>query len=234
MKRVSLIGALSLMAAPAPGEGTDLVLPPPHGWIGTTDEWARGFGIAFVLLAILLLVIGWLRLRRVGLTGPIKEVLILPLVVLPAMIVFLGYSYGIESSKSITACGSCHVMAPYLADLQDPASEGLAAVHYKNRYIQEHHCYTCHTDYGMFGTIQAKMEGTGHVRRHLTGDYTLPLKIAHPYPNSRCLACHGASQKFLKSEGHPKEDMPKLLSGENSCIDCHGPAHTPAKQAASR
>jgi hypothetical protein len=86
----------------------------------------------------------------------------------------------------------------------------------------------------MFGTIQAKMEGMGHVRRHLTGAYTLPLKIAHPYPNSRCLACHGSSQKFLKSEGHPKEDMPKLVSGETSCIDCHGPAHTPAKQAASR
>src|SRR4029079_6841967 len=88
VKPVSLVADLSLMASAVPGEDADLVLPPPHGWIGTTDEWARGFGIAFVLLAILLLVIGWLRLRRVGLTGPLKEVLILPLVVLPAMIVF--------------------------------------------------------------------------------------------------------------------------------------------------
>jgi len=223
-----------LAAAGVPEPGEDLVLPPPHGWIGTTDDWARWMGIAFALLAMGLLLLAWRRLRSAGLNGVIKELLILPLVVLPAAIVFLGYAYGIESSKSISACGSCHVMKPYLADLKDPASETLAALHYKNRYIQEHHCYTCHTDYGMFGTVSAKMEGMGHVRRNLTGDYTLPIKIAHPYPNGRCLACHGASQKFLKSEGHPKEDMPKLVSGENSCIDCHGPAHPTVTQAASR
>ena len=118
-------------------------------------------------------------------------------------------------------------MEPYLADLQNPESSSLAATHYKNRYIQEHHCYTCHTDYGMFGTLQAKMDGLGHVVRNITGRYSLPLKIAHPYPSARCLACHGESQKFLRSEGHPKEDLPKLLSGETSCIDCHGPAHPP-------
>ena len=223
-----------LAAAGVPEPGEDLALPPPRGWIGTTDDWARGMGIAFALLAMALLVLAWRRVRGGSLTSNVKELLILPMVVLPAAIVFLGYSYGIESSKSISACGSCHVMKPYLADLKEPASETLAALHYKNRYIQEHHCYTCHTDYGMFGTLNAKMEGMGHVRRNLTGDYTLPIKIAHPYPNRRCLACHGASQKFLKSEGHPKEDLPKLISGENSCIDCHGPAHPTVAKAASR
>ena len=221
-------------ASAAAAAEADLALPKPHGWIGTSDDWARGFGIAFVLLAAVLLILAWGRLRESGLDARIKELLILPLVVLPAAIVFFGYSYGIENSKAIESCGSCHVMTPYLADLRNPQSESLAATHYKNRYIQEHHCYTCHTDYGMFGTVHAKWEGLGHVRRHLTGDYTLPIKIAAPYPNLRCLGCHGESQKFLKSEGHPKEDMPKLLSGENSCIDCHGPAHTPAAQQASR
>jgi cytochrome c nitrite reductase small subunit len=203
----------------------DLALPRPRGWIGTTDDWARGLGIAFVLLAIALLALAWGRLGRAGLTPGLKELLILPLVVLPPAIVFFGYSHGIESSKSIASCGSCHVMKPYLADLRNPTSQTLAATHYKNRYIQENHCYTCHTDYGMFGTVQAKMAGLGHVTRNLTGAYSLPLKIAHPYPNGRCLACHGESQKFLKSEGHPKEDLPKLVSGETSCLDCHGPAH---------
>ena len=231
---MSLVAALCALSSPVPSPGSDLVLPRPRGWIGTTDDWARGLGIAFVILAVLLLALAWSRLRRAGLTPAIKELLILPLVVLPLTIVFFGYSYGIESSKDIASCGSCHVMKPYLADLQDPASDTLAATHYKNRYIQEHHCYTCHTDYGMFGTMQAKMAGLGHVRRHLTGAYTLPLKIAHPYPNLRCLACHGSSQKFLKSEGHPKEDMPKLVSGETSCLDCHGPAHPTFTREASR
>jgi cytochrome c nitrite reductase small subunit len=231
---VSVLATLSAPLSAVAEPSSDLVLPRPRGWIGTTDDWARGLGIAFVFLAVVLLVLAWRRLRRAGLTPVTKELLILPLVVLPLAIVFFGYSYGIESSKSIESCGSCHVMKPYLADLRDPASDTLAAVHYKNRYIHEHHCYTCHTDYGMFGTVQAKMAGLGHVRRHLTGAYTLPLKISQPYSNLRCLACHGASQKFLKSEGHPKEDMPKLVSGENSCLECHGPAHPTVTKVVSR
>ena len=223
-------GAVALLAAVA----TDPAQTPPHGWIGTTDDWARGLGIGFAVLSLAVLALAWTRLRRAGLTPGLKELLVLPLVVLPPAIVFFGYSYGIESSKDIASCGSCHVMKPYLADLQNPDSTALAATHFKNRYIQDHHCYTCHTDYGMFGTVQAKMEGLGHVVRNVTGRYAVPLKINHPYPNSRCLACHRESQKFLRSEGHPKEDLPKLLSGENSCIECHGPAHPTFAREASR
>jgi len=208
--------ANSLLAA---GPEADLALPPPHGWIGTADDWARGLGIAFVVLALAILAVSWGRLRRAGLTPGLKELLVILLVVLPPAIVFFGYSYGIERSKSIGSCGSCHVMKPYLADLQNPDSSTLAATHYKNRYIQEHHCYTCHTDYGMFGTVQAKIAGLGHVARNLSGRYSLPLKIAHPYPNSRCLACHAESQKFRKSEGHRRRTCP-------SCSRARPPAST--------
>jgi len=200
-------------------------LPVPHGWIGTTDQWARGLGIASALLAAGLLLMAWSRMRRADLSAIRKELLVLPLVVLPVAIVFLGYSHGIESSKHVEFCGSCHVMGPYLADLRNPESDSLAATHYKNRYIHDHQCYTCHSDYGMFGTVQAKMAGMGHVVRQVTGAYELPLKIAAPYPNVRCLGCHGESQKFQRSEGHPKEDRAKLLSGETSCLECHGPPH---------
>lgn len=231
---MTLPTGLLIALARAVAAEDDLALPAPQGWIGTTDEWARGLGIVFTLLTVGLLVLAWRRLRQGGLPSVKKELLILPLVVLPLVTVFLGYSHGIESSKKPMFCGSCHVMKPYLADLQNPSSDTLAATHYKNRYIQEHQCYTCHSDYGMFGTVQAKMSGMGHVARNLTGAYTLPLKIAHPYPNQRCLACHGESQKFQKSEGHPKEDLPKLLSGETSCIDCHGPPHPAMTKEASR
>jgi len=79
-----------------------LVLPPPHGWIGTVDDWSRGLGIAFVLLALAVLAVSWGRLRRAGLTPGLKELLVLPLVVLPPAIVFFGYAYGIESVNSTT------------------------------------------------------------------------------------------------------------------------------------
>jgi len=204
----------------------------PRGWIGTTEDWARGLGIAFAVLDLLLLVVVWRSFHRTGETPTSKELLFVAIAVLPVAVVFFGYAYGLEESKSIEACGSCHVMIPYVQDLRDPKSETLAAVHFKNRYIQENHCYTCHTDYGMYGTVKAKWEGLGHVVRHTTRSYTLPLKIAHPYSNLRCLHCHGGSQKFVNPDAHPKEDLPKFLSNEASCLECHGPAHPrPEKQA---
>jgi len=60
----------------------------------------------------------------------------------------------------------------------------------------------------------------------------MPIKIAHPYPNVRCLECHAESQKFLNSPGHPVEARRQLLSNEVSCLSCHAPAHTP--EAATR
>ena len=61
----------------------------------------------------------------------------------------------------------------------------------------------------------------------MTGAYALPIKIAAPYPNLRCLGCHGESQRFLKSEAHGGEVRAQLVSGAASCLDCHAPAHTP-------
>ena len=48
-------------------------------------------------------------------------------------------------------------MQVYVDDMLDSESESLAAVHYKNRYIPSNQCYDCHTSYGMFGTVEAKM-----------------------------------------------------------------------------
>jgi hypothetical protein len=75
----------------------------------------------------------------------------------------------------------------------------------------------------MDGTVKAKLAGLGHTVRNLTGSYELPLKIAHPFSNLRCLSCHGGAQRFV--EKHDKDQMANLLSGKDSCMDCHGPAH---------
>jgi len=36
---------------------------PPRLWIGTTDEWLQGLGIAFAVLDLILLAIAWRSLR---------------------------------------------------------------------------------------------------------------------------------------------------------------------------
>jgi cytochrome c nitrite reductase small subunit len=208
-------------------------IPRPHGWIGTTLDWARGLGIGFAVINLILLVVGWRLFRKGGGTAA-KQLLMVSIAVLPIAIVFFAYSYGMEASQKVDACNACHVMNPYVDDLRDPGSETLAAVHFKNQYIQDQHCYTCHSDYGMFGTVRAKFEGLGHIVRYTTGAYETPLKIAHPYSNLRCLNCHGQSQKFLDSEKHPKEDLQAMISGQTSCLECHGPAHPRPAQKAAR
>ncbi len=229
-----LAAAFAPLLVPALAVAAEEGVPLPRGWIGTTTDWVRGFGIGFVVLDLALLTFAWRNLRKFGVTASVRGGLLVAVALVPVMVAFLSFAYGLEQSTTVSACGSCHVMTPFVADLQDVKSETLAGTHFKNRYIQDHQCYTCHSNYGLGGTLRAKFEGLGHVWRYTTGTYHLPIKIASPYPNVRCLGCHGASQKFLNSAGHPKEEVPNLMAGVTSCLDCHGPAHPAQQKAALR
>ena len=224
--RLALLATLVTPSA-AFAVATMLAIPRPKGWIGTADQWTQGLGIALAVLNLAVLVIAWRHLGRNSSLQGAMGTLFFGLAVLPLVVVFFGYAQGMAGMETIRACGGCHVMAGHIADLRDPASESLAAVHFKNRYIRENQCYTCHSDYGLLGTFDAKMDGVRHVFHFLTGTYTLPLQIGHPYSNARCLECHGESQKFRGSSGHAAEVRAQVLSGEVSCLTCHAPAHTP-------
>jgi nitrate/TMAO reductase-like tetraheme cytochrome c subunit len=204
-------------------------VPEPAGWIGTTSEWIRGVGLVFGLANLVVLVLVWGMVRRKGVTAASKALLFGTIVLIPVMVVFLSTAHGMQESATVDACGECHAMAGHVADLRNPQSDSLAATHYKNRYIQENQCYTCHSDYGMFGTMSAKLTGLGHVYYNVTGNYEKPIKIRHPYSNVRCLSCHGGAQNFVAK--HEKEQIESLLAGKDSCLDCHGPAHKPEAPA---
>jgi cytochrome c nitrite reductase small subunit len=208
-------------------------MPLPHGWIGTTSQWIQGFGIALALLNVILLLVVWFRLRATGAASSMWGWLLVAVGLVPIMVGFMTFAHGLESSATVSACGSCHVMTPFVNDLRDVKSETLAATHFKNRFIRENQCYTCHSDYGLGGTISAKLGGLGHVWRYTTGRYEVPIKIARPYSNLRCLSCHGESQRFLNAPGK-KEMMPELISGQTPCLSCHGPAHPEQKKEARR
>ncbi len=233
MRRVAGVSGLLLLLIPVAAAAAEVGVPLPRGWIGTTSDWVRGFGIGFALLNLALLGFAWKSLRSGGVTPTARGWLFVAVGLVPLMVAFLSFAHGLEGSSTVSACGSCHVMTPFVQDLQDVKSDTLAAKHFKNRYIRESQCYTCHSDYGMFGTIKAKLDGLGHVWRYTTRSYDLPMKIAQPYSNVRCLGCHGASQKFLNAPGHPKEVMNSLMDGTVPCLTCHRPAH-PQPQAASR
>ena len=226
MRATLLAGVLGIGSTASVAVAQDAV-PRPTGWIGTMDQWSQGLGIALAVLNLLVLFIAWRRIKRIGTIDGVEGALFFGLAVLPLVVIFFGYTKGIAGMETVSACGGCHVMTPYVQDLRDPNSEALASVHFKNRYIRQDHCYTCHSDYGMLGTISAKRDGVRHVLHYLTGNYTQPVKIHSPYLNVRCLTCHGESQKFLKSAGHPVDARPQLFSDEVSCLDCHAPAHIP-------
>lgn len=234
MKAAPRTAALVVFLTPIAAWAAEEGVPLPHGWIGTTSQWVRGFGIGFALLNLILLALAWKSLRSSSVTPTSRGWLFVAVGLVPVMVAFLSFAHGLEESATVSACGSCHVMAPFVQDLENVKSDTLAAIHFKNRYIRENQCYTCHSNYGLGGTIKAKFEGLGHVWRYTVGTYTSPIKIADPYPNVRCLGCHGASQKFLNAAGHPKEDMRSLMDGTMPCIGCHGPAHPEQKKADSR
>jgi nitrate/TMAO reductase-like tetraheme cytochrome c subunit len=228
-RRLAASAAALLAAAALGADPSDFGVTQPHGWIGTTNQWIQGIGLVFAVFNLVLLVLVWRMVRRQGFTATSKALLFGAILVIPIIVVFLATAHGMQESMTVEACGACHVMEGHVADLRNPASDSLAAVHFKNRYIQENHCYTCHSDYGFFGTVNAKFEGMGHVYHNIAGNYPKPIKIKHPYSNIRCLSCHGGAQNFLAK--HEKEQVPNLLTGKDSCLDCHGPAHKAGETA---
>jgi cytochrome c nitrite reductase small subunit len=131
-----------------------------------------------------------------------------------------------EKAERVDFCASCHLtMKPFVEDMKNPKSDSLAALHFRNRYIPDNQCYTCHTSYGMFGTVEAKKEGLNDVYKYYTRTFHLPIQLRHKYPNSDCLKCHADSAKWLASH---EDFKASLFSGESSCMQCHAdsnPAH---------
>jgi cytochrome c-type protein NapC len=92
-------------------------------------------------------------------------------------------------------------------------------------------CFTCHTDYTMFGTAHAKLRGLRHVYIQYLGKIPAPadIKLYTPFNNRECLHCHGESRKFLTNSAHTEEDttMASMKAGRLSCLasGCHDVAH---------
>lgn len=188
-----------------------------------TTTRAAALAICIVALLFLLAMIVFWRMPD----SPRRHWLLLfGIVVFPGLTLLLGATMAVDASKRPEFCGSCHVMHPFINDLRNPESTTLASIHYQNRYILEDQCYTCHTDYGMFGPLQAKMAGVRHLWHYETGTYTLPIRIASPYRIANCLHCHGESKIFR--DKHPQLEE-EIASGEAACLDCHGPAHPEAR-----
>jgi len=158
-----------------------------------------------------------------------RLVALLALIVLPAGAVFLANYHVFEGVHEVRGCASCHVMLPMVNDMRDPASGTLAARHYKNRWIAEDQCYHCHSDYGLGGSLEAKMTGFRHLARYTTRTYQEPIKARIRFDNNNCLHCHETTPKFVAVESHV-EAHEDLTTNKVTCLECHGDAHPTAAQ----
>jgi NapC/NirT cytochrome c family, N-terminal region len=154
-----------------------------------------------------------------------KRRLLIVFFVLSPIAYLLSFSSAIEDSKTVEFCHSCHVMHGYIKDLKDPDSEYLASEHYQHRWISENQCFTCHSDYGLFGNMKAKMTGIRHVWKYYTG-YETPVKLYGTYNNGICLRCHAPVLDFQNEAEHEKHAA-DILSNKMSCLgmDCHVRPH---------
>jgi nitrate/TMAO reductase-like tetraheme cytochrome c subunit len=228
LKPLLLILLLILWAAVPLGAQTGLYSP-PKDYLG---DVAKGLTLTSSLLAIGLT--SWVLLaRRRELSGfQSKFTLFLGLCVLPVPVMLMNTAVGLEQAKEVGFCSSCHVMEDFVEDMKNPNSTGLAALHYQNRYIQEDHCYVCHTNYGLFGTLEAKLGGISHIWEETTGTYELPIQAKGGYKFTVCLNCHGLSAKFAKNDLH-RAVVGEVLAHETACTDCHDLSH-PAPAERSR
>lgn len=192
---------------------------------------------SFVTLAgaaISALILLWYLIRRPALNRGTKIVLLFGIGVFPIATAGSGNYAGFEATKHREFCGSCHVMTPYLQDATDPSSNGLAAIHTRNVMFGEESCYTCHADYGMFGTIVTKMGGMRHVYLYLKdfrntslADAKKEIHLLGTFKSSTCRRCHSTSAPGWSAVGDHASLIKELREGKVGCVGegCHGPAH---------
>jgi len=182
--------------------------------------WLHVLPILFAVPAIVILLWGLAR-------GKLSPALGTAAVLLPVAAYAFGGLLVMEESKDVAFCGSCHVMGPVVKSMA--SNDGsLASIHYSRGLVpQNEPCYTCHSGYGIWGTVDAKKHGVMHMVRATTGWYDLPIKLEGPFDIDSCLGCHAHAQTFQAVEAHQDPDLQKqLLSREMSCTGvCHPAAH---------
>ena len=152
------------------------------------------------------------------------------LCILPLLVGFLGVSEHLERSKKTEFCLSCHVMEDYGKSLLVDDKECVPANHFQNNRIPRNKaCFTCHTDYTMYGDLNAKIRGLKHLYVQYVGTIPDTIKLYSPYNNRECLHCHEGARSFEGSTHHREnaEMLASIKSNQLSCTSsgCHDVIH---------
>ena len=195
-------------------------------------------GTIVVLVIVLAIALAALFILKPEITGNKggKILAFLSLFIFPILAGLLGTSSHIEHSKSTQFCLSCHEMKPFGKSLHIDDSEYIPASHYQNiRVPREATCFTCHTNYTLYGDLNAKIKGLRHVYVHYLGTVPQPkdIRLYTPYSNRECLHCHLDARSFEEGATHNEESdrLALIKSNKLSCLSsgCHELVHNIAK-----
>jgi cytochrome c-type protein NapC len=182
-----------------------------------------------VFAVSILLVVGIVLRPELTAARAGKIVAFVALFLLPVVAGGLGLSEHFEKSKQTTFCLSCHVMEPYGRSLHIDDKHYIPAAHFQNHRIPiDEACYTCHTDYVLYGGVRAKLRGLRHVYVQYVGQVPTPenIHLYSAYNNRECLHCHLGARSFEDEPTHSamRDD---LVSNQMSCLTsgCHDTVH---------
>lgn len=153
-----------------------------------------------------------------------------PLFIMPVVVGALVARDHLERSKETSFCLSCHVMEDYGKSLYLDDPVALPAIHFQNHRVSpEAACYTCHTNYTMYGDISSKLRGLRHVYVQYLGRVpaAAEIKLYQPFNNRECLHCHAGARGFEENGVHSADPdaLVQMKSNQISCLSCHDTVH---------
>ena len=161
-----------------------------------------------------------------------KALIFLLLFVGPAAATFAAGWYHLERSKQTEFCLSCHTMAQHGKSLFADDPSFLPAAHYQNNRVpRAQACYTCHTDYTIYGDLTSKWRGLRHVYvQYVVGPpEPTAIKLYRAYNNRECLRCHVGARSFEEKAAHNRDEamLRSIKDNKTSCLKsgCHDVVH---------
>ncbi|HEX3741542.1 MAG TPA: NapC/NirT family cytochrome c [Terriglobales bacterium] len=187
--------------------------------------------ILFIVMALALATLVGARVELTRARGG-KILAFVTLFITPVLAVWLGFSEHMERAESTQFCLSCHVMHDFGRSLYVDDPSYIPAKHFQNNLVpRDRACYTCHTDYTMFGTVHSKFRGLRHLYVQYLGTPPAPadIKLYTAFNNRECLHCHAGMRAFEEQAKHSKRPdmMAKIMSNQMSCMNsgCHDIVH---------
>jgi cytochrome c-type protein NapC len=177
-----------------------------------------------ILLSIVLIALLLVRPTITAVQGG-KILAFIAFFILPIVGTVLGASIHLENSTSTHFCLSCHVMDPYGKSLYIDDRTYLPAGHFQNNRIpRKQACYTCHTNYTIFGDASSKMRGLKHLYVYYFKGAPTKIALYEPFNNRECLHCHAGARSYEETSPH-KEMKEQLAGNDMSCLTCHNKIH---------